>query len=294
VPQQELPDPDFPTVAFPHPEEPGAIDLAVELAGERGADLVVANDPDADRCAVAVPAGAGWRMLRGDEMGVLLADALLARGVRGTYATTIVSSSMLRAVAERNGVGYAETLTGFKWIARAADGHPAARFIFGYEEALGYAVGTVVRDKDGMGAALALLGLAARARSAGRSLLDAYDALEAAHGVHLTAQLTVPTRAPADLMARLRAGSPAELAGLPVTGVTDFTGGTGALPAADVVSYQLPCARVVIRPSGTEPKVKAYLEVVEPAGDGRLASSRRAARARMQPLREAVARLLEG
>jgi phosphomannomutase len=303
VAAQAAPDPDFPTVAFPTPEEPGALDLAISLGRRSGADLVLANDPDGDRMAVAVPdpqAPGGWRTLTGDQVGALLGAYLLDTtpaghdGERRLVASTIVSSTLLSRIAAAAGADYAETLTGFKWIARAADGHPAARFIFGYEEALGYAVGTVVRDKDGMGAALALLGLAARARSAGRSLLDAYDALEAAHGVHLTAQLTVPTRAPADLMARLRAGSPAELAGLPVTGVTDFTGGTGALPAADVVSYQLPCARVVIRPSGTEPKVKAYLEVVEPAGDGRLASSRRAARARMQPLREAVARLLEG
>ncbi len=150
-----------------------------------------------------------------------------------------------------------------------------------------------MRDKDGIGAALALLGLAARARSGGDSLLDAYDALETAHGVHMTAQLTVMTEAPVDVMARLRAASPGELAGHPVSSVTDLTGGTRELPSADVLSYRLPRARVVIRPSGTEPKIKAYLEVVEPVSGGRRNEARRTARARIEPLREAVQQLLD-
>ena len=150
VPQQEQPDPDFPTVAFPNPEEPGALDLAFALARTSGADIVIANDPDADRCAVAVPSSGNWRMLRGDEVGVLLADALMRKGIRGTYATTIVSSSMLRALAAARGFTYAETLTGFKWISRAAPD-----LVYGYEEALGYAVAPeLVRDKDGISAAL--------------------------------------------------------------------------------------------------------------------------------------------
>jgi phosphomannomutase len=166
--------------------------------------------------------------------------------------------------------------------------------VLGYEEALGYAVGDTVRDKDGIGAALALLGLAARARSHGESLLDVYDALETAHGVHLTAQLTVATTAPVDVMARLRAAPPAELGGEAVTAITDLTGGTRELPSADVLTYDLPGARVVIRPSGTEPKIKAYLEVVEPVLAGHLAEARRAAATQLDPLRDAVHALLTG
>src|SRR5262249_31481894 len=204
VAAQAEPDPAFPTVAFPNPEEPGALDLALAQARETGADLVIANDPDGDRLAVAVPDAAvpgGWRALTGDQVGGVLGAYLLDR-VPGPdpsarlAATTVVSSTLLSKIAAAAGVRYAETLTGFKWIVRAADGVPGARFVFGYEEALGYAVTPAVRDKDGMSAALALLSLAATARAAGQSLLDRWDALEAAHGVHLTAQVTLPTRAP--------------------------------------------------------------------------------------------------
>ncbi|PZS26540.1 MAG: phosphomannomutase [Pseudonocardiales bacterium] len=292
VAEQERPDPRFPTVAFPNPEEPGATDLLRALATTTGADLAIANDPDADRCAVI----SGGRMLTGDELGVLLADHLMTRGVRpgAAFATTIVSSSLLGAMCARHGVPYAETLTGFKWIARAGDLKPETRFLFGYEEALGYTVGTTVRDKDGIGAALAVLSLATRARAGGDSLLEAYDALEAAHGVHLTGQITVPTTEPVHVMSRLRIAAPAELAGQVVTSTSDLTGGTGDLPSADVLRYWLAGARVVIRPSGTEPRIKAYLEVVEPVIAGRLTEARRAARARMDPLREAVRELLNG
>jgi phosphomannomutase len=206
--------------------------------------------------------------------------------------STIVSSTLLSRIAAAAGARYAQTLTGFKWIVRAGESRPGARFVFGYEEALGYAVTDIVRDKDGIGAALAVLGLATRARSAGESLLDAYDALEVAHGVHLTAQVTVATSAPADVTARLRAAAPTFLGGQGVTSVTDLTGGTRDLPSADVLSYKLAGARVVIRPSGTEPKLKAYLEIVEPVTGGRLDEARRAAAARMGPLREAVRELL--
>jgi len=164
--------------------------------------------------------------------------------------------------------------------------------VLGYEEALGYSVGQVVRDKDGIGAALALLGLAARARSGGESLLEAYDALETAHGVHLTAQITVDTTAPVDVMARLRAAAPARFGDAAVVSTTDLTGGTWDLPSADVLSFILSGARVVIRPSGTEPKIKAYFEVVEPVFFGRLDEARRAAAARLEPLREVAAALL--
>jgi phosphomannomutase len=276
VPQQELPDPDFPTVAFPNPEEPGAIDLAVELAGERGADLVVANDPDADRCAVAVPAGAGWRMLRGDETGVLLADALLARGVRGTYATTIVSSSMLRAVAERNGVGYAETLTGFKWISRAAPD-----LVYGYEEALGYAVApALVRDKDGISAGVVIAARAAELLASGSSLLQRLEELAAEYGRYLTDQVSVRVREVgevADMMRRLRQAPPSSLLDQDVT-VADL------LPDADVLRLSFDGGRVVVRPSGTEPKLKAYLEVVSRGPAGAAATSLARLRAEVEAL----------
>jgi phosphomannomutase len=311
------PDPDFRTVAYPNPEEPGTLDLALAQARRSGADLVLANDPDGDRLAVAVPdddAAGGWRMLTGDQVGSLLGAYLLGlerpgahaappafddpasagSGQQPLVATTIVSSTMLARIAAAAGASYAETLTGFKWIARAGDLRPEARFVFGYEEALGYSIGTTVRDKDGIGAALAVLRQAARARSGGESLLEAYDALEVAHGVHLTEQLTVQTTAPVHVMSRLRVAAPAEFAGQPITAVTDFTGGTADLPSADVLRYRLRGARVVIRPSGTEPKIKAYLEIVEPVIAGRLVEARRAARARMEPLREAVRTLLDG
>ena len=297
VAAQAEPDPDFPTVAFPNPEEPGALDLALAQARRSGADLVLANDPDGDRLAVAVAdTGGGWRTLTGDQVGALLGAYLLERVPPGPgsddrlVVTTIVSSTLLSRIAAAAGAQYAETLTGFKWIVRA--GRPGSRFVLGYEEALGYSVGDTVRDKDGIGAALALLGLAARARSGGESLLDAYDALEAAHGVHLTAQVTVDTAAPVDVMARLRAAPPAKLGDAAVVATTDLTGGTRDLPSADVLSYKLAGARVVIRPSGTEPKIKAYFEVVEPVFSGRLGEARRAAAARLEPLREAVRALL--
>ena len=302
VAAQAEPDPAFPTVAFPNPEEPGALDLALALARETAADLVIANDPDGDRLAVAVPdpaAPAGWRPLSGDQVGALLGAYLLEQdpgpdpGAR-LAATTVVSSTMLSQIAAAAGVRYAETLTGFKWIVRAADGVPGARFVFGYEEALGYAVTPAVRDKDGISAALVLLSLAATARAAGQSLLDRWDALEAAHGVHLTTQVTLPTRAPAEVMARLRAIPPGALAGAPVTAVTDLAAGSGSLPPSDVLTYHLPGARVVIRPSGTEPKLKCYLEVVEPAGGRSLAEARAAASGRLGPLRAAVAAMVAG
>jgi phosphomannomutase len=299
VTAQEAPDPDFPTVAFPNPEVPGALDLALAQARRSGADLVLANDPDGDRLAVAVPdprAPNGWRMLTGDQVGALLGAYLLGqpteRPESRLVVTTIVSSTLLSRIAAAAGAQYAETLTGFKWIVRAGDSRPGSEFVLGYEEALGYSVGQVVRDKDGIGAALALLGLAARARSGGESLLDAYDALESAHGVHLTAQITVDTATPVDVMARLRAAAPARFGDAAVVSTTDLTGGTWDLPSADVLSFILSGARVVIRPSGTEPKIKAYFEVVEPVFFGRLDEARRAAAARLEPLREAVQALL--
>jgi phosphomannomutase len=307
VAAQVEPDPDFPTVAFPNPEEPGALDLALGQARHEGADLVLANDPDGDRLAVAVPdpaAPGGWRVLSGDQVGALIGSYLLERTAtdpepaRRLVVTTVVSSTLLAKIAATAGVRYAETLTGFKWIVRAGQQIAGSRFLFGYEEALGYTVGDAVRDKDGISAALAVLSLAATARAAGQSLLDRWDALEARHGVHLTAQVLMHARSPAGIMDRLRAGSPAALAGQPVISTDDLSGGRGEragpgspLPPADVLTYRLPGARVVIRPSGTEPKLKAYLEVVEPAAPT-LAAARAAAGRRLGPLRQAVADLV--
>jgi phosphomannomutase len=285
VDDQQQPDPAFPTVAFPNPEEPGAMDLVRALAARTGADLAIANDPDADRCAVAVPDPAlgspedpaAWRILTGDEVGVLLADHLLGRGHRGTVATTIVSSALLRAVAARYGVPYAETLTGFKWIARAAND-----LAYGYEEALGYAVAPgLVRDKDGISAALLLAELAATLKASGRSLLDRLDDLAVEYGVYATAPLTVRVtdlRVITDAMARLRAAPPASLLGCPVT-VEDRA------PDADVVVLRGDGVRVVVRPSGTEPKLKAYLEAVVPVTAGVL-PARAEARSVLGTLRE--------
>ena len=263
VTHQEEPDPEFPTVAFPNPEEPGAMDLAMALADETGADLVVANDPDADRCAAAVPGPHGWRMLRGDEVGALLAHHLLDAGKEGVYATSIVSSSLLGKMAAAAGQPYAETLTGFKWIGRL-DG-----LAFGYEEALGYCVDPEhVRDKDGVSALLLLCEVAAAAKAAGRTLDDLLDDIATEHGLHATDQLSVRVSDLAEIdaaMERLRATPPTELGGLPVEGVDDLAEGSDALPPTDGLRYRLAeDARVIVRPSGTEPKIKCYLEVVVP------------------------------
>ncbi|GAA5148189.1 phospho-sugar mutase [Nocardioides marinquilinus] len=271
VEQQEQPDPDFPTVGFPNPEEPGAMDLALELAAATGADLVVANDPDADRCAAAVPGDTGWRMLRGDEVGALLAHQLLTSGREGTYATSVVSSTLLSKMAAAAGQPYAETLTGFKWISRAEG------LAFGYEEALGYCVDPEhVRDKDGVSALLLLCELAARLKAEGRTLLDVLDDLAAAHGLHATDQVSVRVSDLAligQAMARLRDRPPSELGGLAVEGVDDLARGsveTTGLPPTDGLRFRLADgARVVVRPSGTEPKLKCYLEVVVPVEQGR-------------------------
>ena len=301
VAAQAEPDPDFPTVAFPNPEEPGALDLALADARRLGADLVVASDPDGDRLAVAVPRRAGgWRVLTGDQVGALLGASLLDRTAGQAapqarlVASTVVSSTLLSKIAAAAHVHYAETLTGFKWIARAADGVPGARFVFGYEEALGYAVGDVVRDKDGFGAALAMLRLAEEAKSADRSVLDIYDDLERAYGVHLTSQLTLRTADQAQVISRLRAAPPDAFGGEPVAGLTDLAEGAGDVPRADVLIFRLAGGRVVLRPSGTEPKIKCYIEITETAAGRSLAAAREAAAARLVPLRAALGELLAG
>ncbi|MGH3503313.1 MAG: phospho-sugar mutase [Nocardioidaceae bacterium] len=288
VPEQAQPDPDFPTVAFPNPEEPGAIDRATALADQRGADIVVANDPDADRCAVAVPTMHGWRMLRGDEVGVLLADHLLRRGIGGVFATTIVSSSLLGTMAEVSGVDYAETLTGFKWIGRVPG------LTFGYEEALGYCVApSLVKDKDGVSALLRVAELAAELKSEGRTLLDRLDEIAHQYGVYATDQLSARVSDLADIdaaMQRLRTDPPTALGGLAVEQVDDLTEGSPSLPPTDGLRYRLAeGGRVVVRPSGTEPKIKCYLEVVVPVGDEDVDGARIAAAGRLDAIRGDIA-----
>ncbi|MFE7160069.1 phospho-sugar mutase [Streptomyces sp. NPDC057636] len=265
VTEQAEPDPDFPTVAFPNPEEPGAMDLSFAAARTANPDLIIANDPDADRCAVAVKENENWRMLRGDEVGALLAAHLVARGASGVFAESIVSSSLLGRIAEKAGLPYEETLTGFKWIARV-DG-----LRYGYEEALGYCVDPEgVRDKDGITAALLVTELASTLKEQGRTLLDALDDLAVAHGLHATDQLSVRVEDLAiitDAMAALRETPPTELAGLRVAQAEDLTRGTATLPPTDGLRYTLDGeyrARVIVRPSGTEPKLKCYLEAVIP------------------------------
>ncbi|MFF1507565.1 phospho-sugar mutase [Streptomyces sp. NPDC058326] len=268
VAAQAEPDPAFPTVAFPNPEEPGAMDLAFEAARAVDPDLVIANDPDADRCAVAVPdpsVAGGWRMLRGDEVGALLAAHLVHKGATGVFAESIVSSSLLGRIAEAAGVGYEETLTGFKWIARVEG------LRYGYEEALGYCVDPEgVRDKDGITAALLVTELASVLKEQGRTLTDLLDDLAVEHGLHATDQLSVRVEdlsVIANAMTSLRERPPVSLAGLTVVSAEDLTKGTESLPPTDGLRYHLEGtykARVIVRPSGTEPKLKCYLEVVVP------------------------------
>ncbi|MEU0985476.1 phospho-sugar mutase [Streptomyces sp. NPDC005953] len=289
VAEQAEPDPAFPTVAFPNPEEPGAMDLSFATARRAAPDLIIANDPDADRCAVAVPdsgAVAGWRMLRGDEVGALLAAHLVRSGARGTFAESIVSSSLLGRIADAAGLPYEETLTGFKWIARVEG------LRYGYEEALGYCVDPDgVRDKDGITAALLITELASVLKEEGRGLTDLLDDLAVEHGLHATDQLSVRVDdlgVIAEALRTLRERPPTELAGLRVTSAEDLaessesSGRPAKLPPTDGLRYYLDGefkARVIVRPSGTEPKLKCYLEVVVPVtgADGLPAARARAA-----------------
>ncbi|WP_435601648.1 phospho-sugar mutase [Streptomyces sp. C10-9-1] len=279
VAEQADPDPEFPTVAFPNPEEPGAMDLAFEAARAVAPDVVIANDPDADRCAVAVPdasAEGGWRMLRGDEVGALLAAHLVRKGATGVFAESIVSSSLLGRIAGAAGLPYEETLTGFKWIARVEG------LRYGYEEALGYCVDPEgVRDKDGITAALLVAELVSELKEQGRTLDDLLDDLAVEHGLHATDQLSVRVEdlgVIARAMDTLRTAPPASLAGLRVSSAEDLAEGSGGLPPTDGLRYRLTgdfSARVIVRPSGTEPKLKCYLEVVVPVADrGALGAAR--------------------
>lgn len=268
VPKQADPDPDFPTVSFPNPEEPGAIDLALELARTVEADVVVANDPDADRCAAAVfdPHRDDWRMLTGDELGVLLGDHLArVHGYAGAFARSVVSSRWLDAVAQQAGHEARTTLTGFKWIARAPG------IVYGYEEAIGYCVlPEVVRDKDGLSAALMVAEMAALAKAQGRTLVDRLDDLARAHGLFATRQLSIRVEDLSligQMMQRLRQSPPEQLIGADVVETQDLAEGsvesTGLPPTDGMLLRTAEDTRVIVRPSGTEPKLKCYLEVVE-------------------------------
>ncbi|MBU6243905.1 MAG: phospho-sugar mutase [Actinomycetales bacterium] len=300
VEEQFAPDADFPTVAFPNPEEPGAMDLAIATARRSDACLVIAHDPDADRCAAAIPApgqAGGWRVLHGDEVGSLLAWWLVSQprtgsssrepdDDRGVLAQSIVSGTMLASIAGDAGVGYAQTLTGFKWISRVPG------LLFGYEEALGYCVDPAhVRDKDGITAALVLIEMADALREQGRTVQDALDELDRRHGVHATEQLSIrfaDLSGIAAVIDRLRAQPPALVAGSAVERVDDLSLGADALPPTDGLRLTLAGGgRVIVRPSGTEPKLKCYLQVIEPASDD-LAGARDRAAARLQALRDAM------
>jgi phosphomannomutase len=272
VAEQAEPDPDFPTAPFPNPEEPGVLDAALALAEREGADLVLANDPDADRLAVAVRTPAGMRILTGDDIGVLLGWARLdaTEGDDRVVARSLVSSRQLDAIAAAANVPCRVTLTGFKWISRAGDSD-GRRLVFGYEEALGYAVTPRIRDKDGITAALAIADLAARV-----PLADVLDELAARHGRYATSQWSVrfpDARRAAEFTAAVRAAPPTDLAGEQVVRVVDHLPGAEGLPPADVVALELAGGgRVLIRPSGTEPKVKCYFEVVHADGDAATAA----------------------
>jgi phosphomannomutase len=290
VAEQSVPDPEFPTVAFPNPEEPGALDLAIAAAERNGADLILANDPDGDRIAAAIPEGDGWRALNGDEIGCLLAEWLLTYGGDGPgrmVATTVVSSRLLSAIAEHHGVGYVETLTGFKWLARAArdattDGR---RMVLAYEQALGAMCGTAVLDKDGISAALVMADIAATLKAEGRTIAGALDDLAVRHGVYLTGGRNVRLSGEDGMalvtstLQRLQQTPPDAVDGVAVVEVADHMSGVRrsadgtqqplSTPPTDLVGLTLADgSRLQVRPSGTEPLLKFYVEVIESvAGD---------------------------
>ena len=337
VAEQAEPDPDFPTAPFPNPEEAGVLDRLLALAADTDADVALAHDPDADRLAVAVPESGRWRPLTGDETGCLLAEHLLRRagrtdgaehllrragrtdgaehllrragrtdtsgggGRRRLVINTVVSSRLLPRIAAHHGADWAETLTGFKWIMHARSERAAShRLVLGYEEALGYAVGEAVEDKDGIGAALVMAELVADLKGQGRTLGDLLDDIHRRHGVHATGQRSIrfesgsgDEQAMKRAMAALREAPPSELAGAAVTAVHDLAIGGSHLPPADAVVLELfgVEARVVVRPSGTEPKMKVYAEaVVAPGGHdaGALRAARAEAQARVTALLDAA------
>ena len=270
VAEQSAPNPDFPTVAFPNPEEPGAIDLSLQMAKAHNADFVIANDPDADRCAAATfdPA-TGWRMLRGDEVGALLGYFIATNRpettVKKAFANSIVSSSILGKIAADHGIEFHETLTGFKWLAKISN------LGFGYEEALGYAVDALtVNDKDGVSAALMLAQCLGVLTEKGISIIEYLDEIWATYGFHRTEQISIRVANLEQVdrtLDAMRANVPTQIAGYPVTLFEDLQLPTGGLPTTNGLRFWLlEGVRIIIRPSGTEAKLKCYIEVVRPGG----------------------------
>jgi phosphomannomutase len=267
VDEQCDPDPDFPTVAFPNPEEPGAIDLALKKARDFGADLVIANDPDADRCAAAInDPQVGWRMLRGDELGVVLGEWIARSKPTGTFGNSIVSSSALRKISAHYGIDFKEVLTGFKWLAKIED------LAFGYEEAIGYAVDSdTVNDKDGISAAIFLAQVAMDLKRDGLTISDLLNEVWERHGFHGTEQISIRVSdmsAITRLLAGLRQNPPQEIAGRAVESIDDLAAPKDGLPPTDGLRIWLAGGiRIIVRPSGTEAKMKCYLEVITKDAD---------------------------
>lgn len=271
VAEQAAPDPDFPTVSFPNPEEPGALDLAMAHAREHGSDLIIAVDPDADRCALAIPdegSASGWRQLTGDETGSILGEFLAERAPKGgVFANSIVSSRQLERIAAAHGLDYRHTLTGFKWIARTPG------IVFGYEEAIGFCPDPEhARDKDGISTSVVAASLFAELKAQGRTGQDELERMARAYGCYVTMPLTFRVEnlgLIAEGMDRLRENPPAQLAGSPVVSVVDMSQGWDGLPGTNAIMVTTEVNdRVIARPSGTEPKLKCYLEVILPVEDG--------------------------
>ena len=267
VDEQCTPDPDFPTIAFPNPEEPGAIDLALKKARDFGANLVIANDPDADRCAAAInDPQVGWRMLRGDELGIVFGEWIARSKPKGSFANSIVSSSALRKISGHYGVDFQEVLTGFKWIAKIEN------LAFGYEEAIGYAVDSDnVNDKDGISAAIFLAQIATDLKRDGLTISDLLNQVWERHGFHGTEQISIRVTdmsAITRLLAGLRSNPPREIAGRAVESIDDLVAPTDGLPPTDGLRIWIAGGiRIIVRPSGTEAKMKCYIEVVTATSD---------------------------
>jgi len=263
VETQAEPNPDFPTVAFPNPEEQGAMDLAIEVAQKNNADLVIATDPDADRCAVAVKdPKVGWRILHGDELGAVFAYVISKKNTSGVFANSIVSSTVVKKIAETHSIKFQEVLTGFKWISKVDN------LSFGYEEALGYCVDPeTVNDKDGISAAIFIAQIASDLARNGKTILDLLDEIWSSHGYHATEQISIRLKdltQVKELLNSLRNNPPQNIAGKQVTLIEDLSKPKDGLPPTDGLRMWLEGSiRVIIRPSGTEPKLKCYIEVIE-------------------------------
>lgn len=303
VESQFAPDPDFPTVPLPNPEEPGAADELLKLASETGADVAIALDPDADRCAVGVPTPDGWRMLAGDETGWLLGDYILSQIDLGevsehtVVASSVVSSRMLARIAAAHGARHVETLTGFKWLSRADADLPGHTLVYAYEEAIGYCVDpSAVRDKDGISTAVLFCDMVVALREQGRTVLDALDGLARMHGVHTTAAVSRPVTGAdeaAEVMTRLRSKPPSKLCGLDIR-MTDLAAVQPYERRTDAVILEGgdgdTAVRVAVRPSGTEPRVKSYIEVRRDCADGNVDATRAEARHLAEALAELAGR----